>query len=118
MPRARSGATRHQRVRKILRAARGYAEGRRKFYRTAKNAVREAQMYSYRGRRERKRKYRELWITRIHAALRTRDLSYCRFINGLKKASVELNRKELSELAIHEPAAFEQLVEVARKAVS
>lgn len=118
MPRAVSGAARHRRVRKIMRAARGYAEGRRKFYRTAKNAVREAQAYSFRGRRERKRQYRQLWITRIHAALRTRDLSYCRFIEGLRKANVELNRKEISELAIHEPAAFDRLVETARKSVS
>lgn len=115
MPRVTSGPARHQRVRKILRAARGYSEGRHKFYRTAKSAVREAQAYSFFGRRQRKRDYRALWITRINAALSTSDLSYCRFIDGLKKAKVELNRKELSEMAIRDPAAFGQVVEIARQ---
>jgi large subunit ribosomal protein L20 len=118
MPRVTSGPARHRRVRKIMRAARGYSEGRHKFYRTAKSAVREALAYGFVGRRERKRQYRALWITRINGALSTRDLSYSRFMNGLRKANVELNRKEISEMAIHDEKAFVQLVEIARKAVS
>ena len=118
MPRVTSGPARHRRVRKIMRAARGYSGGRRKYYRTAKNAVREALAYSFVGRRQRKRDFRSLWITRIHAALRTREISYNRFMNGLKKANVELNRKELSELAIHNMNVFEQLVEIAREHAS
>jgi large subunit ribosomal protein L20 len=116
MPRASSGPARHRRIRKLLRAARGYYAGRHKYTRTAKDAVREAMAYATVGRRLRKRDFRSLWITRIHAALLTRNLSYNRFINGLKKADVQLNRKELAELAIRDAAAFDKLVELARGA--
>jgi large subunit ribosomal protein L20 len=113
--RAKSGVARHRRNRKILRKARGMVGGRSRFLRTAKESVRRAGQYAYVGRRRRKRDFRSLWITRITAAVRARGYSYARFMNGLKKAAIGLNRKMLSEIAIHDPAAFDRLVDVARQ---
>ena len=115
MPRARAGAARHRRKVRILRAARGYRGGRSKLYRTAKEAVTRAGARAYRDRRARKRDFRALWITRLTAACRARDIQYSRFIFGLQSASVALNRKMLSEIAIADPAAFDALVEIAKQ---
>ena len=115
MPRARAGSARHRKKVRVLRAAKGYRGGRSKLYRTAKEAVLRAGCYAYRDRRARKRDFRALWITRLSAACRARGVQYSRFIHGLKNARVILNRKILSELAIHDPAAFDQLVEIAKQ---
>ncbi len=118
MPRAAHGAARHKKVKKILKRAKGYNAGRRKLHRSAKEAVARAGRYAFFGRRQKKRDYRGLWIIRINAALEQHDISYSRFINGLKKAKVELNRKALAELALSEPQAFADLAETAKKALA
>jgi large subunit ribosomal protein L20 len=99
----------------VLKAAKGYRGARSKQYRTAKHAVVRAAAYAYRDRRARKRDFRALWITRLTAACRMRGLMYSRFIAGLNAADVIINRKMLSELAIHDPAAFDGVVEIAKK---
>jgi large subunit ribosomal protein L20 len=114
MPRATSAVPRHRKKKKYFRAARGYFGGRSKLWRIAKNAVERGWQYSYRDRKNRKREFRRLWITRINAAARQHDMSYSRFMNGLKLAGVEVNRKVLADLAVREPAAFEELVAQAR----
>lgn len=114
MPRTRhSVATRHRR-KKVLKMARGYRGAKSKCYRSANEQVMHSLAYSYRDRRARKGDFRRLWITRINAAARENGMSYNRFINGLKNAGVEVDRKILAELAVEDPAAFKQLVEVAR----
>ncbi|NOX59609.1 MAG: 50S ribosomal protein L20 [Planctomycetes bacterium] len=115
MPRVKSGAARHRRKHRLLRAARGFRGGRSKLYRTAKEAVTRAGVFAYRDRKRRKREFRGLWITRITAACRMRDIAYSRFIFGLKEAQIIINRKMLSELAIDDPAAFDKLVEIAKQ---
>jgi large subunit ribosomal protein L20 len=97
-----------------MKRAKGFVQGRRKLYRPAREAVVRAGVYAYRDRRNRKRDMRRLWITRLNAACRERGLRYAAFIHGLNLAQVELDRKTMSELAIHEPAAFDQLVAVAK----
>jgi large subunit ribosomal protein L20 len=114
MPRATSAVARHRKKKKYFRAARGYFGGRSKLWRIAKNAVERGWQYSYRDRKNRKREFRRLWITRINAAARQHDLSYSRFMNGLKLAGVEVNRKVLADLAVREPAAFGELVAQAK----
>jgi large subunit ribosomal protein L20 len=114
MPRATSAVARHRKKKKYFRAARGYFGGRSKLWRIAKNAVERGWQYSYRDRKNRKREFRRLWITRINAAAREHDLSYSRFMNGLKLAGVEVNRKVLADLAVREPAAFGELVAQAK----
>ncbi len=104
--------------REILEAAKGYTGTRRKRYRAAKEQVMHSGMYAYRDRRDRKGQFRRLWITRIGAACRQHDISYSRFMNGLKMARVDLDRKVLADLAVHDPAAFAGLVETARAALS
>ncbi|MBC8440698.1 MAG: 50S ribosomal protein L20 [Deltaproteobacteria bacterium] len=98
---------------KVLKLAKGFRGGRSKLYRTAADAVDKALMYAYRDRRVRKRDFRKLWIVRINAAARMNDLSYSKFINGLKLAGSELDRKVLADLAICDPAAFSQLASLA-----
>ncbi len=115
MPRARSGAARHRKKKRLFRAAKGYRGGRSKLYRTAKEAVTRAGVAAYRDRRLRKRDFRALWITRLTAACRARGLAYSRFIFGLINAGVTLNRKMLSELAIADPAAFDAVMEIAKQ---
>ncbi len=115
MPRATSSVARNKRKKKILKEARGQFGARSKLYRTAKNAVERGWAYSYRDRRRRKRDFRRLWIARINAGARQHDLSYSRFISGLRKADVELNRKVLADLAIREPEAFAELARIARE---
>lgn len=116
MPRATSGAARHRAKKRLFRATKGYRGGRSKF-RLAKEGIIRAGVYAYRDRRARKRDFRRLWITRLSAACQMRDLSYSRFINGLRCANVILNRKVLSELAIADPAAFDKVVEFAKAAL-
>ncbi|MGW8282827.1 MAG: 50S ribosomal protein L20 [Gemmatimonadota bacterium] len=115
MPRATSSVARNRRKKKVLKEARGQFGARSKLYRTAKNAVERGWAYSYRDRRRRKRDFRRLWIARINAGARQHDLSYSRFISGLRKADVELNRKVLADLAIREPEAFAELARIARE---
>lgn len=115
MPRATSSVARNKRKKKILKEARGQFGARSKLYRTAKNAVERGWAYSYRDRRRKKRDFRRLWIARINAGARQNDLSYSRFISGLRKAGVELNRKVLADLAIREPEAFAELARIARE---
>ncbi|SHE32570.1 50S ribosomal protein L20 [Desulforamulus putei] len=114
MPRAKSSVVSRNRHRKILKLAKGYRGSRSKLYRVANQAVMKALFYAYRDRRQKKRDFRKLWIARINAATRMNGLSYSRFINGLKKAGVEVNRKMLADLAVNDARAFSQLVEVAK----
>jgi large subunit ribosomal protein L20 len=102
--------------REILKGAKGYTGSRRVRYRIAKEQVQHSGVYAYRDRRDRKAQFRRLWITRINAACRTNDISYSRFINGLKAAGVEIDRKILADLAVSDPKAFAQLVETAKAA--
>ncbi|MBQ7328029.1 MAG: 50S ribosomal protein L20 [Clostridia bacterium] len=102
--------------RKILKSAKGYFGAKSKLYRTAREQVMKSGQYAYIGRKQRKRDFRALWITRINAACRQNDISYSRFVSGLKKANVTLNRKVLADLAVREPESFANLVEVAKKA--
>lgn len=115
MPRASSGSARHRRKVRVFRAAKGYRGGRHRLYRTAKEAVTRAGVYAYRDRRQRRRHFRSLWITRLTAACRMRGIAYSQFVFGLQAARIMLNRKMLSELAIHDPAAFDAVVELAKK---
>lgn len=115
MPRVKTSVARNKRKKKILKEARGYYGGRSKLYRPAKNAVERGWSYAYRDRRQRKRDFRRLWIARINAAARQNGLSYSRFVNGLRNAGVELNRKMLADLAVRDPAAFAKLSELAKE---
>ncbi len=116
MPRSTGAPARRDRKKTILREAKGYFGGRKKLYRTAKDAVEKGWEHSYRDRKKKKRNFRALWITRINAAARIHDLSYSRFMNGLKKAGIELDRKALADLAVRDPAAFEALAMQAKSA--
>lgn len=117
MPRAVDGTRRSQRRKKILKQAKGFYGRRSTNLRTAKDAVKKAGVYAYRDRKVRKREFRRLWITRISAACRAEGITYSRFINGLVKAEVEINRKVMSNLAIEDPAAFSRLVSKARESL-
>lgn len=117
MPRAVDGTRRHDRRKKILKQAKGYWGRRSKLFRTAKDAVAKSLTNAYRDRKRKKRDFRSLWIARISAAARADGITYSRFMNGLKLAGIEINRKVLSNLAIEDPAAFTELVEKAKKAV-
>ncbi|MHC4445136.1 MAG: 50S ribosomal protein L20 [Planctomycetota bacterium] len=114
MPRASYSAARALRRRRLRRAAKGYRAGRSKLTRTMMVAVLRAGQHAYIDRRKRKRDFRTLWITRITAACRARGVSYSRFMNGIKKASIALNRKMLSELAIADEAAFDKIVDMTK----
>ena len=118
MPRAVDGTKRKNRRKKILKAAKGYRGRRSKLFRTAKDAVTKAGSYAYRDRRRKKRDFRRLWIARISAACRAEGMTYSRFIEGLTKAEIQINRKTLSNLAIEDPDAFKELVELARKSAT
>ncbi|NBB90171.1 MAG: 50S ribosomal protein L20 [Spirochaetes bacterium] len=115
MPRAVDGTRRKDRRNKILKQAKGYWGRRSKLHRTAKDAVAKSLQYAYRDRRTRKRDFRRLWVTRISAACRAEGMSYSRFIEGLNKADIQVNRKALSNMAIEDPSAFKQLVDTAKK---
>ncbi len=115
MPRVRSNVARLKRKKKIMQAAKGARGGRSKLYKSAKENVERGLRYAYRDRRRRKRDFRRLWIIRINAAARVHDLSYSRFMAGLKKAGVDINRKMLADLAVRDPVAFGELAEVVKK---
>ncbi len=109
MPRVKRGVTAKARHKKVLTAAKGYYGARSRVFRVAKQAVIKAGQYAYRDRRQRKRQFRQLWITRINAAARECGLSYSRFMDGLKKASIEIDRKVLADLAVRDKEAFAEL---------
>lgn len=117
MPRAVDGTRRKDRRKKLLKAAKGYKGRRSKLLRTAKDAVAKAGQYAYRDRRRKKRDFRRLWIARISAGCKAEGMNYSRFINGLTKAEIRINRKALSNMAIEDPEAFKALVEKARAAL-
>ena len=117
MPRVKSNVVRLKRKNKIMKEARGNRGGRSKLWKAAKETVERGWAYAYRDRKQKKRQFRRLWITRINAAARERDLSYNRLMNGLKKAGVEINRKVLADLAVRDPAAFSKLTELAKAQV-
>jgi len=117
MARATNAVPRHQKKKKYFRAARGYFGGRSKLWRIAKNAVERGWVYTYRDRKQRKRNFRRLWIARINAAVRAHDMNYSRFMEGLRRAGVEVNRKVLADLAVREPDAFAQIVAQAKSAL-
>ncbi|MBV61729.1 MULTISPECIES: 50S ribosomal protein L20 [Abyssibacter] len=114
MPRVKRGVTAKARHKKVLKAAKGYYGARSRSFRVANQAVTKAGQYAYRDRKVRKREFRALWIQRIGAAAKENGLSYSRFIHGLKEAGVELDRKVLADLAVHDAAAFGQLAEQAK----
>ncbi len=118
MSRVKTNAARNKRRKKLAKQARGYFGGRSKLYRPAKDAVERGWAYSYRDRRRKKRDFRRLWVARINASAREHGLSYSRFVSGLRKAGVELNRKMLADLAVREPAAFAELARLAKEHVS
>ena len=110
MPRANSSVPRHRRHRKLIKKAKGYFGTRKSNYRTAKDAVQKALQYAYRGRRQKKRNFRRLWIIRINAAVRMRGLTYSKFISLLSENNIELNRKSLAYMAVNDPDGFTNLV--------
>ncbi len=114
MARVKKGLNAKKKHRKVLKLARGYYGGRSKTFRMANEAVIRALRDSYRGRREKKRNYRKLWITRINAAARINDMSYSKFICGLKKAGIEVDRKILADIAMNDAVAFAELAKVAK----
>ncbi|HSH35446.1 50S ribosomal protein L20 [Schnuerera sp.] len=114
MARVKGGVTARKRHKKVLKQAKGYYGAKSKLYRPANQAVMKSLDYAYSGRKQRKRDFRKLWISRINAAARSNGMNYSTFINGLKKANVEINRKVLSEMAIHDPEGFSKLVEIAK----
>lgn len=118
MARVKRGVTARARHKKVLNKAKGYYGARSRVYRVAKQAVIKAGQYAYRDRRQRKRQFRQLWIVRINAGARQNGLSYSQFMNGLKKAQIEIDRKVLADLAMNEQAAFSQLVEKAKASLA
>ena len=116
MPRVKRSVAARKRRRRVLKKAKGYYGARSKLYGVAREAVEKAAVYAYRGRKQRKRQFRSLWIARINAAAREHDLSYSRLIDGLKKAGVEVDRKILAQLAIDDPKGFGELAALAKKA--
>lgn len=114
MARVKRGVGAKKRHKKVLKQAKGYYGAKGKLFRTANQAVMKSLNYAYIGRKQRKRDFRKLWIARINAATRINGMSYSKFINGLKKANIEINRKMLSEMAIHDAEGFAKLVEIAK----
>jgi len=118
MTRVKGGTVSKNRRRKVLKQAKGYFGSKHRLYKTAQEQLFHSGAYAYRDRKQNKRNFRKLWITRINAACRMNDISYSKFINGLSKAGIEINRKMLSELAIDNPASFASLVETAKNALN
>ncbi len=114
--RSTNGTIHKNRRKKILKRTKGFRAGRRRLYRTAKDAAMKADMWAFRDRKQRKRHFRVLWIARINAACREEGISYSRFMAGVIKAKIALNRKSLSELAINDPAAFKEVIKIAKAA--
>lgn len=117
MARVKRGVTAHAKHKKVIKAAKGFYGRRKNTIRTAKAAVDRSMQYAYRDRKNKKRTFRALWIQRLNAAVREQGLTYSRFIDGLGKAGIEIDRKVLSDLAIREPAAFQAIVEQAKAAL-
>ena len=117
MPRVKTGVVRRKRHKKVLKQAKGFFSGRRKHFRKAKEQIEHSMAYAYRDRKQNKREFRKLWIIRINAACRFNDLSYSVFINGLKKAGIELDRKILADMAMNDAAAFSAVVTAAKAAL-
>jgi large subunit ribosomal protein L20 len=117
MPRVKNSVASRRRRKKILKLAKGYFGSKSKLFRVANQQVMKSLTYAYRDRKALKRDFRKLWITRINAAARINGLSYSKFMNGLKKAGVEVNRKILADLAINDPGAFSKLVKVAQEKI-
>jgi large subunit ribosomal protein L20 len=118
MPRVKTGTVRRKRHKKILKMAKGFYGGRRKHFRKAKEQVEHSLVYAYRDRRQKKREFRKLWIIRINAACKLNDINYSRFMNGLKLAGIELDRKILADMAMNDATSFASLVESAKKALA
>ena len=118
MARVKRGVTARRRHKKILKQAKGYYHARRKVFRVAKQAVTKALQYAYIGRKQKKRNFRSLWITRINAAARINGVSYSRFMNGLLKAGITLDRKVLADIAVHDAVGFAALAEKAKGALA
>ena len=118
MPRATSAVQRNKRKKKVFKVAKGYFGGRKNLYRTAKDAVERGWEHAYRDRKKKKRNFRRLWIARINAAVRQHDLSYSKFINGLKEAGIDLDRKALADLAVRNPEAFSVVVDRAKEGLA
>ena len=117
MARVKGGAKTRRRRNRVLKQAKGYWGARRKLYAVAKETVDRALAFAFVGRKQKKRQFRRLWITRINAAVRPLDLSYSRFVDGLKKANVELDRRVLADMAVNDPKAFEAVAQVAKEAL-
>ena len=117
MARVKNGLTSRKRRKKVLKLAKGYFGAKSTLYRTAKQAVMKSGQYAYRDRKQKKREFRKLWISRINAAARQHDISYSRLMNGLKVAGIDINRKMLSEIAIADDAAFAEIVAQAKNAL-
>jgi large subunit ribosomal protein L20 len=115
MPRSTGAPARKDRKRKVLKVAKGYFGGRKNLYRTAKDAVEKGWEHAYRDRKKKKRTFRRLWIARINAAARQHDLSYSRFMNGLRESGIELDRRALADLAVRDPVAFGALASQAKE---
>jgi large subunit ribosomal protein L20 len=118
MPRVKRGVTAHARHKKVLKKAKGYYGARSRVYRVANQAVTKAGQYAYRDRRQRKRQFRRLWIARINAAARMFDISYSRLIDGMNKADIEVDRKVLADLAVHDIDTFGKIAEKAKGALA
>ncbi len=117
MPRTTKGAARHRAKKRLFKRTKGYFGARSKLYRVAKQSRMKGDQYAYRDRRDKKREYRRLWITRISAGCRQRDLSYSHFVGGLKKAGITLDRRTLADLALNDPKAFDAIVAEAKAAL-
>ena len=117
MPRVKTGVVRRRRHKKVLKLARGYFQGRSKHFRKAKEQLEHSMYYAFRDRKQKKREFRKLWIIRINAACRLNDINYSRFINGLKKANIELDRKILADMAMNDAAAFAAVATQAKAAL-
>ena len=117
MPRVKTGVVRRRRHKKVLKLARGFFQGRHKHFRKAKEQLEHSMYYAFRDRKQKKREFRKLWIIRINAACRLNDMSYSTFINGLKKAGIELDRKILADMAMNDAAAFSAVVTAAKAAL-
>ena len=118
MPRVKRGVIAHARHKKIIKQAKGYRGARKNVFRVAKQAVEKAGQYAYRDRRQRKRQFRALWIARINAAARECGMSYSRFVNGLQRADIEVDRKVLADIAVHDKQAFSALADKAKASLS
>src|SRR5690606_84334 len=117
MPKTRNAPASRARRRKVLSKAKGYWGNKSRLYRYAKDAVERAEKFAYRDRRKKKSEFRQLWIVRINAAVRPHGINYSRFVKGISLAGIELDRKQLSEIAVNDPVAFEKLIDTSKKAL-